>query len=53
MARKTTADPEPETVDETPAGRIEVFDVDCPDGVRRRVTRNIDTGEQTVEPVGE
>lgn len=34
-------------------GRIEVFEVDCPDGVRRRVTRNIDTGEQTVEPVGE
>ncbi|RYQ34015.1 hypothetical protein [Bifidobacterium pseudolongum] len=53
MARKTTADSEPETVEETPAGRIEVFDVDCPDGVRRRVTRNIDTGEQTVEPVGE
>ncbi len=53
MARKNTTGPEPETVEETPAGRIEVFDVDCPDGVRRRVTRNIDTGEQTVEPVGE
>ena len=53
MARKTTADPEPETPGETLAGRIEVFDVDCPDGVRRRVTRNIATGEQTVEPVGE
>lgn len=34
-------------------GRIEVFEVDCPDGVRRRVTRNIDTGEQTVAPVDE
>ncbi|WP_242358616.1 hypothetical protein [Bifidobacterium pseudolongum] len=53
MARKTTADPEPETAGEAPAGRIEVFDVDCPDGIRRRVTRDIDTGEQTVEPVGE
>lgn len=53
MARKTTAGSETETAGETPAGRIEVFDVDCPDGVRRRVTRNIDTGEQTVEHVGE
>lgn len=35
------------------AGRIEVFEVDCPDGVRRRVTRNIDTGEQSVDSVGE
>ena len=34
-------------------GRIEVFEVDCPDAVRRRVTRNIDTGEQTVDSVGE
>lgn len=33
--------------------RIEVFEVDCPDGVRRRVTRNVDTGEQTVAPVDE
>lgn len=33
--------------------RIEVFEVDCPDGVRRRVTRNIDTGDQAVTPVGE
>ena len=37
----------------TPSGRIEVFDVDCPDGIRRRVTRNIDTGEQTTVPVDE
>lgn len=35
------------------AGRIEVFEVDCPDGVRRRVTRNIDTGEQSVDSVDE
>ncbi len=53
MARKTTTGPEPETAGATPSGRIEVFDVDCPDGIRRRVTRNIDTGEQTVEPVSE
>ncbi len=53
MARKTTAGPEPEPAGETASRRIEVFDVDCPDGIRRRVTRNIDTGEQTVKPIGE
>ena len=53
MARKITAGVDLETAGETPSGRIEVFDVDCPDGVRRQVTRNIDTGEQTVEPIGE
>ena len=36
-----------------PSDRIEVFDVDCPDGIRRRVTRNIDTGAQTTVPVDE
>lgn len=49
MARKT----EDPAVQPSDAGRIEVFEVDCPDGVRRRVTRNIDTGEQTVTPAGE
>lgn len=49
MARKT----EDPAVQPSNAGRIEVFEVDCPDGVRRRVTRNIDTGEQTVAPVDE
>lgn len=53
MARKPIASSEPQTDGMEPDGRIEVFDVDCPDGIRRRVTRNIDTGEQTVEPVGE
>ena len=50
MAKKTE-DPAVQPSDTT--GRIEVFEVDCPDGVRRRVTRNIDTGEQTVAPVDE
>lgn len=49
MARKTE-EPASQPSD---ADRIEVFEVDCPDGVRRRVTRNIDTGEQRVDPVGE
>lgn len=49
MARKT----EGPAVQPASDGRIEVFEVDCPDGVRRRVTRNIDTGEQTVAPVDE
>lgn len=49
MARKT----EEPSARPSGADRIEVFEVDCPDGVRRRVTRNIDTGEQRVEPAGE
>lgn len=49
MAKKA----EEPAVQQASDGRIEVFEVDCPDGVRRRVTRNIDTGEQTVAPVDE
>lgn len=49
MAKKA----EEPAVQPSDTGRIEVFAVDCPDGVRRRVTRNIDTGEQTVDSVGE
>ena len=49
MARRS----EEPAVQPASTGRIEVFEVDCPDGVRRRVTRNIDTGEQTVAPVDE
>ncbi|MEF2736578.1 MAG: hypothetical protein U0N15_05050 [Bifidobacterium choerinum] len=49
MAKKA----EEPAVQPSDAGRIEVFAVDCPDGMRRRVTRNIDTGEQTVDSVGE
>lgn len=53
---ETTGAEEPETVEapdaepdaEAPDGRIEVYDRRRPDGTWVTITRNIDTGEQTV-----
>jgi len=44
-------DPPKKAGEELKPDRLESWETTCPDGSRVKVTRNIDTGDQTVTPL--